>query len=199
MSKHLPSLEIRPICCSCTCRNVVIHGQALGEGEKPQILKNDYRQLQIKPVFVVHPGDIKVVRLDRVVAQAGSATCYDFLCSKCQTGFRIVLGKEFAYVHHLPNNMSRCRRHISNPQVARPLSIFYPINLKRFISVTYEAKTSPVTVPDGEHDDYIPENTYQLDDESLQNNDDDEQEDYDIMFSCNDESFVGSYVAHYIK
>ena len=119
----------------CNCGEIVITGEHINEEyiHEPNQSILTLIQSNFSTIFRSEPNNIIVNKLDEAEVIQLQSNLYDIYCRNCKCGFRLIIGREYAY--SCPIDDCKIQTFQSQgPILKRTLTSFFPINLRRFIT-----------------------------------------------------------------
>lgn len=182
--------EEEDVCCNCG--SILISGQYISEEDIAESNSNVVAQIvgNFSEIFRSAPGCIAVQKLSNVGISQSQSNVYEITCTKCKLSFRIILGRDSCYSCPTDDCLitpSRSRA----ASFSRAMSSYFPLALRRFIvEKSPDVKRQRLTTAQSE---FCP--TFQMS-QCIPEMDD--EADFDMMFSGNQECFVGSFTDQWI-
>ena len=176
----------------CNCGSILIDGQYIAEDNVAEPNSNVVAQIvgNFSEIFRSGPGGITVQKLSNVGISQSHSNVYDITCTKCKLSFRIILGRDSCYSCPTEDCLIKPSKNRS-ASISRSMSSYFPLGLRRFIvEKSPDANKQRLTTAQSE---FCP--TFQMN-QCIPEMDD--EADFDMMFSGNQECFVGSFTDQWI-
>lgn len=176
----------------CNCGSIIISGRFIEEDEifegNPRVA--DRIKSNFQTIMVSEPNGIVVKRLSDVSIVQTHSNMFDIVCQKCKIGYRLILGRDLCYSCRLDDCLIQAVPSKSSV-LKRPMSSYFPINLRRFIMEQIPDPTAAfIAQAKSVYSSTFPMN------QCLPEMDDDA--DFDMMFSSKQQCIVGSFTDQWI-
>lgn len=176
----------------CNCGEIVFHGHYISEDDvienNPQVM-NQIRS-NFQTIVVSEPNGIIIKRLSNVSIVQPHSNMFEIVCQKCKIGFRLILGRDLCYSCRIEECLIQPNSSKTSI-LKRPMSSFFPINLRRFVkeqtpdpTAAFIQQAKSVCSPTLPMANCLPE----MDDDA----------DFDMMFSSKQQCIVGSFTDQWI-
>lgn len=119
----------------CNCGGIIITGEFINEDDIQETNASVLQLVQsnFTSIFRSEINSIVVTKLSEVDVMQTQTNMYDLVCRSCKCGFRVIIGRDYAYSCPIDD----CKIQPTTHKVTflkRTLSSFFPVNLRRFVT-----------------------------------------------------------------
>ena len=179
----------------CTCKTFCFKGEIF-KSDFPSLSHSDAQQFYSKgsTIYTIRPKGIHILDETKVYVSVLSQNVYELRCLNCQTIFRVAVKENTLYLYFIDDNTVRTHRgrSFSGFAAGRPLSHYFPIPLRPFFNTHLEI-ASQSSFASSRVSTNLDQFALNLEDNLKTPEIDSEDDDFKLMFSCENETYVGSY------
>ena len=174
----ISSTEFTMQTCCCACRNIAVVGEQIANDKELVISSIDAQILRRNSQDLLRLDHIEIANYAKATIRMHGETCNEIHCCRCASRIVVIVTKSGAFASLSLSKEPRRQvlQRSSAPTIARPMNLFIPFHLKKFIvsKGTQEHETS----------------------EFEKRWNDTKTEELEVMFQRFEEITVGSYANH---
>lgn len=178
---------------NCICGNICVVADPIEE-ENEHVHHRDIAKLkkECQEIFKCEQGEIHVTKFDKALVTSDGSTSFCLICSGCKSAFRLITTQNFAFICRCNQKVESSSKMQTTINSNRNLQLFFPLALRPFIVPPRQVQNSPVLGPHVSS--FIPTSTFRIE----PNIDDDDDADFEMMFSNKNDCIVGSFTHQWI-